>query len=446
VAVEPGLYSRRHLVCTIGIAASVVLTAFEAIAVNTAMPVTAKALHGLPLYSLAFSVYFATSLLGMVLAGERCDAHGPRLPYLAGVGSFAVGLLVSGTATTMAQFVAGRGIQGVGGGLVVVSIYVIIARAYPERLHPRAFSLLASCWVLPAIVGPAIAGYVATALSWRLVFLGIAALAVLPIVALYGTLRRIPRAEPIDGGGRSLGRAALAVTVGAGLIAYAADNLTWVGALLAVGGLALLAWGLPSLLPPGTLRARRGLPSVILLRGLVAGSYFGVEAYVPLMLVAARGLSPTTAGLALTGAAVSWAGASWVNSRSLLPFSRTRIMHLGMVIAAVALCGLVPAVLPAFPRATAAVAMFAAAFGMGLIYPNTGVLTLELSPEGTQGTNSASLQLSDSLGASLTIGLGGAVYHAYRTVAPHGVFIGVYSLMICVAFTGVLVAPRGRQE
>lgn len=438
-----GIYGRQYLVCTLGISTSMVLTAFEALAVNTAMPVTAKALHGLPLYSLAFSVYFATSLLGMVVAGERSDVHGPCGSFLIGSGAFAAGLLVSGTATTMAQFVAGRAVQGVGGGYVVVAIYVIIARAYPERLHTRVFGLLASCWVLPAIVGPAIAGYVATSLTWRLVFLGIAALAVAPPIALYGTLRSLPSAETAPRE-RSLVLPALAVTLGAGLVSYAADDLTWAGAIMAVGGLALLGWGLPPLLPAGTLRARRGLPSVILVRGLVAGSYYGVEAYVPLMLVVVRGLSPTVAGLTLTAAAVTWAGGSWVNSHSLLPLSRSGTMTAGMVVAAIALAGLVLAVLPEFPTATASVAMLIAAFGMGLIYPNTSVLMLELSPEGTQGANSASLQVSDALGASLAIGLGGAVYHAYRTTAPHGVFMGVYALMVCVALAGVFVAPRGR--
>jgi MFS family permease len=121
-------------------------------------------------------------------------------------------------------------------------------------------------------------------------------------------------------------------------------------------------------------------------------------------------------------------------------------MRIGTITTAVALGWLVPAVLPALPRATAVVAMFVTAFGVGLTYPNTSVLTLELSPESAQGANVASLAVIDSLGASLTIGLGGAVYHAYRTAAPEGVFIGVYALMIAVALVGVVVAPRARQE
>src|SRR5882724_4394554 len=101
-----GLFSARHLAVSIGIISSILLTAFEAMAVSTAMPIAVADLHGLPYYSLGFSAYLTLSLLGMVLSGQQSDARGPRQPYLGGIGLFGVGLVASGTARTMAQFVA----------------------------------------------------------------------------------------------------------------------------------------------------------------------------------------------------------------------------------------------------------------------------------------------------------------------------------------------------
>ena len=122
------ILSPRYLAITVGFVSSVLLTAFEAMAVGAAMPVAVADLHGLPYYSLAFSAYLTTSLLGMVLAGQRADLSGPRLPCLGGIGVFGVGLVTAGTATTMAQFVLGRAIQGFGGGLVIVALYVLVGR------------------------------------------------------------------------------------------------------------------------------------------------------------------------------------------------------------------------------------------------------------------------------------------------------------------------------
>src|ERR1700738_2168258 len=109
---DAGLFSPRHLAVTLGIVSSILLTAFEAMAVSTVMPIAVADLHGLPYYSLGFSAYLTLSLLGMVLAGQRADARGPRLPFLCGMGLFGLGLIGSGTAASMAQFVLGRAVQG----------------------------------------------------------------------------------------------------------------------------------------------------------------------------------------------------------------------------------------------------------------------------------------------------------------------------------------------
>ena len=105
---------------------------------------------------------------------------------------FGAGLLAAGTATSMAQFVLGRALQGFGSGLMIVSLYILVARAYPGRLHSKAFSVIASCWVLPAIVGPLIAGVLTEDVSWRWVFLGVAALIVVPLAFLVRPLRNVP--------------------------------------------------------------------------------------------------------------------------------------------------------------------------------------------------------------------------------------------------------------
>lgn len=95
---------------------------------------------------------------------------------------------------------------------------------------------------------------------------------------------------------------------GAGLLQYAGrlvgDRL--LGAELAVVVAVLLGMGVPRLLPTGTFRLGRGLPTVMALRGLLAGAFFGAKAFLPLMLVQQRALATTLAGASLTGAALTW--------------------------------------------------------------------------------------------------------------------------------------------
>ena len=110
------------------------------------------------------------------------------MPLLAGVTLFVVGLVIAGLAPSMLVLVAGRVVQGVGTGLYSVVLYVIVARVYPERLRPRVFAAFAAAWVVPGIVGPYLAGLVVEHAGWRWVFLGVPALAVPAVLALWPAL------------------------------------------------------------------------------------------------------------------------------------------------------------------------------------------------------------------------------------------------------------------
>lgn len=190
-AVESGgVLGRSYRALSIGIVSVVFLIAFEATAVGTAMPVAARELHGIPLYAFAFSAYFTTSLFAMVLSGQWADRRGPLGPLAAGISAFAAGLLLCGTAGSMWVFVAGRAVQGLGGGLVIVALYVVISRAYPKRLQPSILAAFAASWVIPSVVGPLAAGSVTEHLGWRWVFVGIPVLVVFPLALALPAIRR----------------------------------------------------------------------------------------------------------------------------------------------------------------------------------------------------------------------------------------------------------------
>ncbi|WFB09241.1 MFS transporter [Streptomyces sp. LX-29] len=455
--------SRRYRALTLGIISVVSLVAFEASAVNTAMPVAAHALDGVELYAFAFSGYFTASLFAMVLSGEWCDRRGPLLPLFTGIAGFCAGLLISGSAQQMWMFVGGRAVQGVGGGLVIVALYVVVGRAYPERLRPAVLAAFSAAWVLPVIVGPLAAGTVTEQLSWRWVFLAIPVLVLLPLCVMLPALRALPPGDLTPAMDRRRILLALGVAAGAGLLQYAAQDLGWVSLAPAVAGLALLVPCVLRLLPTGTFRAARGLPSVILLRGIAAGAFLGAESFIPLMLVSERGLSATLAGLSLTSGGLSWTLGSYTQSRPRLEPHRERLMGLGMLLIALAL-GMAPlALLEPVPVWIVAVAWVIGGYGMGLAVSSASVLLLKLSRPGEEGGNSASLQVSDALGNIVLLGLGGVLFvsfgggsvaaeggHAGAAAATGGshpaAFVAVYVAMATVALVGALVTTRLRPK
>ncbi|WP_328894256.1 MFS transporter [Streptomyces sp. NBC_00236] len=465
VATAPeGVLGRTYRALSIGIVSVVFLIAFEATAVGTAMPVAARELHGIPLYAFAFSAYFTTSLFAMVLSGQWADRRGPLAPLAAGISAFGAGLLLSGTAGTMWMFIAGRAVQGLGGGLVIVALYVVISRAYPERLRPAILAAFAASWVIPSVVGPLAAGSVTEHLGWRWVFVGIPVLVVFPLVLALPAIRRMASgpadaAAPVEPYDRRRIALALGISLGAGLLQYAGQERNWFSLLPAAAGVALLVPAIRGLLPPGTGRAARGLPAVVLLRGVAAGSFIAAESFVPLMLVTQRGLSPTLAGFSLAAGGLTWALGSYVQSRPRFEPHRERLMVGGMVLVAAAIAAAPAVLIDGVPVWTVAVAWAFGCFGMGMVIASTSVLLLKLSAPEEAGANSAALQISDGLSNVLLLAAGGAAFAALgggAVGAVHeaveagasgshpGAFAVVFLPMAGVALVGAWVATRVR--
>ncbi|WP_312672312.1 MFS transporter [Microbacterium sp.] len=411
-AAEPTatIWDRSRVWVTLGAVALIFLAAIEALAVTTVMPIVSDALDGQSLYAVAFAGTLATSVIGMVATGAWSDARGPRGALYAAVTLFILGLLISGFATTMPQFLIGRLVQGLGAGGQTVALYVVVARLYPPHLHGRVFAAFAAAWVVPSMIGPFLAGAVAEYLDWRWAFLGVAVLTAIAFVMIAIRLRGVDlgRGEPQDRRAL-LTRLLLAVVVAVlavaiGLSAELEPGIGWpvaLGAMLAIGVAVL------PLLPRRTLRAGAGLPSVVLMRGIAAGAFFAAEAYIPYLLMRKFDFSATWAGIALMLAAFAWAGASAAQGRygERLGNHRITALSLGALLVAM-LCVLAAAAFDVSPVFVIIGWAFAGG-GMGLLYPRLTVLTLAYSDETNQGFNSSALSISDATGSAVAIALAG---------------------------------------
>lgn len=185
------IWDRQRIWVTLGAVALIFLAAIEALAVTTVMPIVSAALNGEALFAVAFAGTLATSVIGMVATGAWSDARGPRGALYVAVTLFIIGLLISGFAVTMHQFLIGRLVQGLGTGGQTVALYVVVARLYPPHLHGRIFAAFAAAWVVPSMVGPFLAGAVAEYLDWRWAFLGVAVLTAAAFLMIAVRLRGV---------------------------------------------------------------------------------------------------------------------------------------------------------------------------------------------------------------------------------------------------------------
>lgn len=323
----------------------------------------------------------------------------------------------------MIVFLVGRAVQGLGAGLVSVGLYVLIARVYPDDMRPRVFTVMTSAWVVPALVGPALAAIVADYFGWRWVFLGVPVLA-LAATVLLGVASRavVGGATPTAGGVGTADprRVRWAATAAAGvLIVNLAGQRQFPGwpTLLVVALAAVTICG-ARLLPPRSWRGGPGLPSVIGVRGLLGAGFFAVEVYLPLTLVEHRGLTPAHAGLVLTVSAVAWFTGAWLATHLHVLDPRLRRVRLGAALVAVGIGMFAATLVSAVPVAVALAGWAVAGAGMGMAFATLSALLLQHSAPGHTGVNSSAMHLNDALVQSSVIAVGGVAFASLLAVGP----------------------------
>ena len=437
---RPRLLSPAYAATTIGMFALVAFAAFEATAVATVMPTVARDLDGIGLYALSFAAPLASGVVGMVAAGAQSDRRGPVRPLVAAMVLFSVGLVICGTAPSMEVLVAGRVVQGLGSGAMTVCLYVVVGLVFPAVLQPAVFASFAAAWVLPSLFGPALAALVAHAAGWRWVFLGVVALVAAAALLIAPALRGLTPRE----GGEPAPRGRLAWAVVAAVAVLALELLgSREGAVLALAAVAavVVVLSLHRLLPAGSLVGRPGLPSVVATRGLLSASFFCAEAYIVFVLQERWGLTPGTAGLALTAVGLVWAGASQVQSRLGERISHQAAMTWGSGLVALGTCALGLAVWADLPPVVAAGSYVLAGAGMGFGYPRTGVAMLAASTDADRGFNSSALSIADSLGGAISLSASGVVFAA-ATRAGVDAFLSVFVLALVLGALSVVTARR----
>ncbi len=442
----------------VAILVGVLAIAFEAYGTATAMPVIAGEFGRMDLYDWAFTVFTITQVLAIVIGGRLVDRLGVVMPLVLGSIIFACGLAGAGAAGSMYVLLAMRGIQGFGGGALNVALMVLVAQAFSGQQRQRFMTLLSFCWVLPSFIGPPVAAAITHRFSWHWVFWGLLPIVVLAVALGAVSLRgmELPKgsrgeeksAGDVDRGSRPVPVwAAILGAAGAAMLQYAGHRVGELNAgvvAIAVAGVAALLVALPVLMPPGTMRLRAGLASVMPVRGLQMGAFMVAETYLLLVLTQSRGFSLQHASYLLSLGAGTWFIGSWVQARPWLVLRRDQIITLGSVLSAVGFGLMLSSVVPRHaPLALLLVGYSCAAFGMGLMVSSTSLAVMTLSHPSQLGRSTSSLQVAEGLGNSVIVGIAGSFYaglmdgHSWQTT-----FGSVYLVALVCAVGAILAGLR----
>jgi MFS family permease len=300
----------RFAVLCLGIFLQATNTTF----ISTLLPGTVADIGGAHLIGWAFTVY----LIGSITAASataltvRRIGLGPCLTLSALL--YAAGCAVCAAAPGMEVLLAGRAVQGYGGGGIIAVTFIAVDRLFPNAILPRLQSLISVVWSAATFAGPLIGGGFATYASWRYAFWTFVALGVAYAAIAVWTMRglSLPAAGPASRlPVRRMGLLALAILCVALAGAYPHPVTTL--ELLAVSAF-LFVWffsldksgGDSRMLPPRPLDVRTttgaGLMMIFLLGiGTMSFAVFG-----PFLMIRLYDATPLIAGAMIAAESVTW--------------------------------------------------------------------------------------------------------------------------------------------
>src|SRR5437879_2580465 len=209
--------------------------------VNVALPALQSALHGtlvdVQWVVESYALFLATLLL---IGGSLGDLYGRRKIFGAGVVLFSVASAWCGLAPNIRQLIVARGLQGIGGALLVPGSLALISANFPEKERGRAIGTWSGFTSMTAAIGPVLGGWFVEHGSWRWVFfinvpLGVA--------VVWLTLWKVPESRADNRSQRFDWFGGLLAVIGFGGIVLALiESMPAVGMVGVVALIALLSW------------------------------------------------------------------------------------------------------------------------------------------------------------------------------------------------------------
>ncbi|KAK1455288.1 major facilitator superfamily transporter [Colletotrichum melonis] len=163
--------SREFLLAFSALCAIALAVAFDATTLSVALPTMSVALGGTALEAFwsGTSFLLASTVLQPTVAGLSNIFGRKALVYVSAL-LFAAGSIVGALANNFHVVIAGRTIQGVGGGGILALTEVIITDLVPLAVRGQWFSLLSAVWSVGTVTGPLIGAGFAQNISWRWIF------------------------------------------------------------------------------------------------------------------------------------------------------------------------------------------------------------------------------------------------------------------------------------
>lgn len=403
----------------VGVLMAMLLSALDQTIVSTAMPEIVRELNGLEHLSWVFTAYMLASTVTVPIYGKLSDIFGRRGLYLAGIVIFLLASALAGQSQSMAQLIAFRALQGIGGGAIMVNSFAIIGDLFSPAERGRWQGVMGGVFGLASILGPFLGGWLTDNLSWHWIFYVNLPIGLLAIAVIASTL---PKIKP-DTSSRSIDYWG-ALTIAGGLVSlllalvWGGNQYAWNSReILSLFGAATVAFGLfafaetkakEPILPLDLFRNQTFLVSG-LVTFLTALGMFGAIVYLPLFAQSVVGFSATNSGLALFPLMAGLITASAISGQIISKTGQYKWLAVtGMVITVLGTY-LLSQLSADTTKLRLTIDMIVMGLGLGVTFPIFTIVVQNAFPHQRLGVVTAATQLFRSIGGTVGVAIMGGV-------------------------------------
>ncbi len=410
--IEQQMPINRNMVL-LGLIIGMFFSAMEQTVVGTAMPTIIGELNGFSIFAWVTTAYLITSTTIIPIVGKLSDLYGRRSLYLIGTVIFVIGSGLCATANSMEQLIFYRGLQGLGGGMIMPLSQTIIGDIFTAEQRAKWQGVFGAIFGLSSVIGPFIGGFLVDSISWHWIFLinvpfGLLS-AILIFVGMKNELVRPKEEVNIDYLGIiTLIPAIVLLLLG---LTFGGDKFEWVslesGLIFGFSIVLLIVFGFVEKKAKEpvldlSLFKNRVFATTNALGFLLGLGMFGAIMFVPMFMQGILGVTPTQAGSTMTPMMISLILASIIGGRLLLKVPYRTVLTAGMIITAVGFY-LMSTMGVDSNEITAYAYMIIMGFGMGLVMPTLMIAIQNEFPKTKLGAVTSASTFFRSIGGTIGI-------------------------------------------
>lgn len=409
------LSHKQKITIMIALMVSMFFAAINQTIVSTSMPRIVAMLGGMDYYSWVITIYLLTSTVATVLVGKLSDMYGRKPFLLVGIVIFMAGAFLTGLSADIFQMIAYRGIQGLGGGILMSATTMAVGDLFAPRERAKWTGLMMAIFGFSSVIGPTLGGFLIDYMPWQWlfwIFLPLGLVAFVMIGRMFPKKAQTEQ-EAIDYGGAlfmSIAIVALLLAVSWGGSKYAWGSLEIIGLfVIAVVGAAILVFiehrARNPIMPLSLFRS--GIVNISNATGfLMSAGMMGAMMYLPFFVQGVKGYSPTQSGLinmpmTITMIVLSTLVGRWMSRSG--KYKRYAIAGFSFMIAGMIMMGYMTTI----PMAVASMCVFGV--GLGLSMPVFTLVVQNAVPVSQLGVATAVATLFRNLGGTIGIAIMGSV-------------------------------------